>query len=49
MLRAGTEVGQPSLTAIGFCKVSIMQEEKGKGLETCESVIIMMHQEIYVE
>lgn len=48
MLRAGTEVEQLSLTGVGFCKVSIRQEEKGKGLETSKRVIIMVDQEIYV-
>lgn len=49
LLRAGAEVERSSLTGVGFYKVSIMVEEKGKGLENYKTVIIMMDHGVCVE
>lgn len=44
-----TEVEELSLIGVRFCKVGIMEEEEGKGLENCKRVITMIDCDIYVE
>lgn len=43
LLRAGTEVEQSSSTGVGFYKVTVMVEEKGKRSENYKAVIIRMY------